>query len=287
MQLPELSVIGMGRLGGALTRAFCRAGLPVRSVYSRSKVTPPEGFSISGTFPAKKTQLGKLVFITVSDSAIEEVSRQLAHLHSDFSSYTFVHCSGNEPADLLSSLRNKNAWTASFHPLQTFTPQSGPETFRKIFFSMQGSSKAFPLLRKVADRIGAQAFEASHKQKETLHAAAVMASNYLITLLESAVETGAVSGLPEDQVKKVLFPLIETTLKNTRTGSFREMLTGPLMRGDIQTVENHLGLLQDFPGLSKIYRTLGSKTLELAATAGHLTPDQVEALRDTLNSPRG
>lgn len=284
MQLPEVTVIGAGRLGGTLLKALTNASFPVKSVFSRSKVSLPGRWSVAGTFPKEKSQVGKLVFLTVSDRAIEGAARQLAALHEDFSSYTVVHCSGSESAEVLASLRKKNALTASFHPLQTFTPQSGPETFQEIYFSMQGDAEAFPMLREVAAHLGARTIEINRKQKAMLHGAAVMASNYLITLLASAVEAGAASGLSENQVKNILFPLVETTLDNTRTGSFQEVLTGPLVRGDIATVENHLDLLQDFPQLIQLYRTMGSRTLDIAVDGGSLSPDQIEVMRELLKA---
>lgn len=282
MQGPEVTIIGLGRLGQSLARALTEAGLSVKSIFTRSQSPTTNSFDITGSFPTDKSQLGKLVFITVSDRAIADVSRRLAALSGDFSSYTFVHCSGSEPAGLLEDLHQKEAVIASFHPLQTFTHTSGAGDFEEIFFSMQGNKAAFSLLQRIAEKVGARAFEVSREQKTLLHTAAVMASNYLITLLESSVETGAAGGLSKAQVKQALFPLIQTTLQNSREGSFREVLTGPIMRGDAETVKTHMSLIEDHPQLREIYAVMGRKTVEAAVTSGTLQPGPAEKLRKVL-----
>lgn len=284
MSLPKVSVIGIGGLGRALTNTLFDRDIPVKSIFNRSEgplqLAEQLEIEIAGSFPQKAAQLGDLVFLTVSDRAIREVAGRLAGLADDFSGRTFVHCSGNESAALLQPLKAKGAATAAFHPLQTFTPQSGPDSFSGIYFSLQGDKKAFPILGQLATQIGAHYFEVSEKQKSHLHAAAVMASNYLNTLLDAAVETGTLSGLPESQVQKALLPLVKTTLGNIGETSSAEALTGPIKRGDIQTVRKHLDMLKDHHDLLGLYRMMGLQTVELSQKSGTLDETTTAELRN-------
>lgn len=287
MELPEISIIGLGGLGTALTKTLSARGIPIKSIYNRSEDKASDlaaeiGINSWGDFPHEPDELGNLVFVTVADRAIEEVAGRLLKLDGDFEEFTFVHCSGNESADLLDGLKVKGATIASFHPLQTFTAQSQPDDFTDIYFSMQGEPQAFPVLKKVARLLEAHTLEVNQEQKAYLHAAAVMASNYLNTLLDASVEIGTLGDLTATKVKNALLPLVKTTLKNSEEHSFAEALTGPIKRGDIQTVKNHLALLDDHNELRRLYCSLGLHTLRLAETKDYLDGTTVAKLRKIL-----
>lgn len=288
MSLPETSIIGAGGLGTVLVKTFFERKVPVKSVFNRTEKKAREleessEIEIRGAFPSILDDLGKLIFITVSDDAIEEVSHRLSKLNGDFTARTFVHCSGMQSADSLQPLKSKGAITASFHPLQTFTSHTQPEDFKDIYFSIQGDEKAFPLLKKVAQELGAKTFEVTKEQKSHLHVAAAMVSNYLTTLLDASVKTGSQGGLTDEQVIKGLLPLIRTTLKNNEIYSSAEALTGPIKRGDTDTIEKHLALLDDKPELRDLYCVLGLHTVQLADSLGHLDEPVIEKMRKILS----
>lgn len=284
MDIPESSIIGLGSLGKALTQTLLKKKIPVKSVFNRteneaSKLAAASDIEIWGNFPESLDQLGKLVFITVSDDAIEEIARRLSQLSNSHASRIFVHCSGNESADLLQPLKAAGATVASFHPLQTFTRHAQPDDFNGIYFTMQGDPEAYPLLEDMSQRLGAETIKVTKEQKSHLHTAAVMGSNYLITLLTKAVDIGALSGLPDDKVRKALLPLIRTTLTNAEEYSFIDALSGPINRGDIVTIKKHLSLLENQPELRNLYCMLGLQTVRLVDSSGHLEATAVEKMR--------
>jgi predicted short-subunit dehydrogenase-like oxidoreductase (DUF2520 family) len=275
MPAPEITIIGVGGLGYSLAKALSEANFTVKSVFNRTagkakEIADELDINQSGTFPLDDSELGDLIFITVSDSAIANVAQQLADISEDFSHKTIVHCSGNETASLLQALKEKGGHIASFHPLQTFTKRSKPSDFNDIYFSLQGDKAAFSHLGNLAEKLGARTFEVSREQKSHLHAAAVFASNYLNTLLEVAVDTASASGVSREIAKKALFPLIKTSLKNIESQSFNDALTGPIKRGDWETVKHHLHLLEDWPELLTIYKTLGRRTVKMARKSGDI-----------------
>ncbi|MCW9706405.1 Rossmann-like and DUF2520 domain-containing protein [Fodinibius salsisoli] len=287
MQTPEVTVIGVGALGTALIRAFSAQHILVKSIFNRTEkdaesLADEHDIAIASARPKARSELASLVFITVSDSAIPEVTRHLVQLDDDLSGMTVIHCSGNEPADILHPLRDRGAHIASMHPLQTFTSASGPTDFEDIYFSLHGDSNVFPMLQRIAQQLGAHTMEVTSQQKADLHAAAVFASNYLITLLQAATETASTAGLSEQNVKEALLPLVQTTLKNAKGQALPEALSGPIKRGDVKTIEDHLTLLNNQPELRSLYCNLGRKTVALAQSSGYLDEETAVELKEVL-----
>ncbi|TYP95374.1 putative oxidoreductase, contains short-chain dehydrogenase (SDR) and DUF2520 domains [Fodinibius salinus] len=289
MSLPDTTVIGTGRLGSALVRAFYDKDISIKSVFNRT-VEKARGLSnkfeisIVSTFPSSVNELGKLVFLTVADQAIEDTAQQLAELGSDFSNHIIVHCSGNQSAEVLKPLKEKGAVIASFHPLQTFTGESAEGRLEGISFSLQGDNDAFNALKDVAQKLDAETLEVTPQQKSDLHAAAVLASNYLTALLDASVQTASLSGLSKIQAKKALMPLIQTAVQNIDEGSFEGALTGPIQRGDIGTVKQHLELLEGHSELVDLYITMGKRTVNLAERSGSLKETKANKLRKMFNN---
>lgn len=279
--------MGLGALGSTLAEAFAHHNLELKSVYNRDQqraqaVAGNHKIATASSFPSEAGQLGRLVFLTVSDAAIAETADKLAKLRG-ISGRTFVHCSGNESAAILDRLKEKGARTASMHPLQTFNLNSGAADFRNIYFSLQGDDTAFPMLENIAGLLGAETLTVNEEQKSHLHAAAVIASNYLITLLNAATETGGLSGLDKKQVREALYPLIGTTLENFQSTSFKEAISGPIVRGDAETVSKHVQLLDDQKELRTLYTVLGLQTVCKAEETGRLEQVSADGLRRLLN----
>lgn len=288
MKLPDTTIIGTGGLGKALGRVLYDADIPVKSIFNRSEhkarnLAEELNVEIAASFPSSGAELGDLVFITVNDQAIEAVADRLAKLENDFPGCTVVHCSGSEAAEILAPVQEKGAAIASLHPLQTFTDDARADIFRGIYFSLQGDQESFPLLQHIVGRLGAKTLKINKDQKAHLHAAAVIASNYLNSLLNASVETAELSDLPGKQVKKALMPLIKTGLENIENSSFQESLTGPIKRGDIETVEKHRKLLNEHSELLDIYCSLGRHTVRLSEGSGYIDESIARELRNILS----
>ena len=266
---PNVSIIGTGALGSALAKAFSEQNITIHSAFNRSeaslkKLGEEVSFSISGDFPESIGQLGKLVFITVADDQIENVAKRLVILSDSFKGYTFLHCSGNKSSEVLGSLSEKGASVASFHPLQSVTRQSDANVFEGIYFDIQGDEDAVSLLGSLAEKLGAEWFEISAEAKPFLHAAAVMASNYFISLLKASSDIAALGEIDGSLARKAMLPLVQHTLENASENELSEALTGPIARGDAQTVNEHIQLLEHQPDLLALYKKLGMKALEVA-----------------------
>lgn len=263
------AIAGTGALGRSLARAFTAAGMPLKVMLSRdpaSVLLPDELAAVhvmatgSGTF---NPEPGLLLFLAVPDSAIGPMAERLS-LTGRWEGTTVVHCSGAMPASLLQPLKSKGAAIAAFHPVQTFTPGSGPETFRHIWISLQGDHDAVKRLEPVVTELGARVLSVDEAGKLKLHLAAVFISNYLAGLMEAAGEiVGDVIG-PSVNIEEVLGPIHASAASNIVLSDRHQALTGPILRGDSETVRRHLDALKGKPDLIQLYARLGLYTLRVA-----------------------
>lgn len=271
----SISIIGLGALGTTLLDGLAEKGLKLCSIYSRNtgkvkSLADEYGISTWGAFPQRVEDLGDINFLTVADDAIGSVARRMADLDNNFDNKIFVHCSGVSTAGLLSMLKERNAWIVSMHPLQTFNEQSDYHSLDNIFFSLQGDEAAFPVLTSISSALGATAIPISEKTKPYLHAAAVFASNYLVTLLENAGTLAEKGGLNESQAVEMLIPLVQQTLHNVQLQGTDKSLSGPIARGDTGTIHKHLQLLGNNQNLEQLYKMLGLHTIPIARAKGTL-----------------
>ncbi len=284
METIKVTVIGTGALGSVLAKAFYVHGIAVYSLFNRSSVSLQKlavemNPKITGEFPAKVEELGNLIFITTPDQQILTTAENLSTLGDDFSQKTVVHCSGTKSSRCLSPLQKKGANIAAFHPVQTFTENSSPKDFKGIYFDLEGDEKYKNLLKEIAETIGSHWIDISIDSKKYLHAAAVMASNYLLAVLDTAAEIAVTGGLKKSEAQKLLLPLAKKTIENASVSTaIYDSLSGPVARGDDATVAAHIELLQQNPQISRLYKELGMKTIKLADKKGSISPEQREKL---------
>lgn len=271
--IADISIIGTGAVGSTLARALLKAGYQLRGLYNRTEehaATLARELRVahSAAFPRDVSELGSVVFITVVDGQVEAVAQKLASLEGDWTGRTAVHCSGTLSTDALQPLKRSGASVLSMHPLQTFQRDSLPEAFRDIYFSLQGDGAAASRLSVLAEDLGAGTFPIDKSGKAYLHAAAVMACNYLVSLLDAAGATAEAGGMDKEQAVKVMMPLVRQTLQNVESTGTVSSLSGPVARGDAGTVKRHLELLGEENELREIYRLMGRYTLKLARKRG-------------------
>ena len=243
-------VAGRGNLGRSLVRAFNEAGESARLVPSRE--------------PLPALQEG-LVFIAVPDAAVGEVARRMSRSRAA-GAVSFVHVSGALGLDVLAPLATRHA-VGSFHPLQSFPAPRSPDAFQGITMAVDASTTALERhLASLARGIGARPRHVGDAERVPYHAAAVFASNYVITAVDEGVRVLMATGWTREEAEQALLPLAEGVVQNMRRDGVRMALTGPVRRGDAETVERHLGDLG--PEAADLYRMLGLVALEIAKAQG-------------------
>ena len=243
--LPEpLAIVGTGRAGGAIANAARAAGVEVRS--GGRDFEPRDA---------------ALVLLCVPDGSIAEACRRVTpHLLPG----AFVgHSSGATTLEALDAAREAGHETFSVHPLQTI-PSSKSDLSGAPSAIAGSSEDALRVARALAERLGMRPFGVPEEGRAAYHAAAAMASNFLVSLEESAAGLMATAGV--DDPREVLAPLVLRTAANW-ADSGAQALTGPIARGDEGTVALHLRALSEIaPELAPLYEALAERTRRLGRT---------------------
>ena len=228
---------------------------------------------------------GQLVLLTVSDDAIEPLCADLA-AHGAFKRGAIVaHCSGVLGSDALSSAKKAGCQVGSLHPLQTFpSAESAVERWSGVYCFCEGDEAIIDVLMELARSVGARPASLRPEGKALYHAAAVVAGNYVTTLLDAACEMWRQAGIDEQTAQSALSHLAATTAQNASTMDLAQSLTGPIARGDVGTVRKHIQAIADMPGpLQHLYRCAGIRTVDIALRKGSIDDDTANQLRDALN----
>lgn len=190
----------------------------------------------------------ELVLLCVPDSAIRDVAEHLPPGPG-----WIGHVSGGTPLAALDPHRRR----FSVHPLQTFTLARGPEQLDGAWAAVTAETdEALAAGFQLAGTLGLRPFELAEDDRAVYHAGAAIASNYLVTLYRAASELVEAAGAPPEALE----PLMRRTIEN----EFE--LTGPIARGDWETVERHVGAIRSRrPQLEPLYRILADATEALHA----------------------
>jgi len=227
---------------------------------------------------------GDIVFITTPDDVIAPICSDLAQQKALEPGTMVFHLSGALSSDILTQAKQAGAVVGSIHPLQSFAPYEPgqPNPFEGINVSVEGDPDAVSLGKDIATALGALSFAIPTESKTLYHASAVVASNYLVTLVRFALTLLMKTGLREDVAFEILSPLIQGTLFNLGSRGCTRALTGPVVRGDHETVSRHLADIgEKIPEFSTLYRLLGAHTLDIAK-AGNGLPEEAEKILSRL-----
>ena len=289
MQNIEFAIVGCGRLGtnlgGQLQAAGHTAvGLSAKHIRSIQESTEFINAKIIDTCPWKVTAMAGVVFITTPDDVIEQTCQQIIDNNGLRHNSIVYHCSGSLSSSILKSAIDAGHSVGSFHPLQSFPVKHlSSNPFENIYISVEGMKTANELGKIIAADLKAQVTEVSTDGKTLYHAAAVVASNYLVTLLELARQLNIHAGIPDNIALKVLKPLIQGTLNNIENQGVTNALTGPISRGDLRTIQNHVfSISQVMPDFIKLYNTLGQYTIPIAEAQQNISEETAMKLRENL-----
>jgi predicted short-subunit dehydrogenase-like oxidoreductase (DUF2520 family) len=242
-----------------------------------------------------------LIFLTVPDQALPEVTDQLARSLAALGRpvprepspsgqqqrATVVHTSGATSVEVLTPLAELGYPTLALHPLQTFAePVTGAAKLTGSAFAITpGPLSSYDEGARLALSLGGRPFRLEEENRPLYHAAAVFASNYLVTLASLAEELAQAAGLKAEIALESLLPLMQGSLDNLAAQGSTNALTGPLSRGDEATVALHLASLSSkYPDALPAYLALGRATLRLVSRRGEVSPEALERLSALLES---
>jgi predicted short-subunit dehydrogenase-like oxidoreductase (DUF2520 family) len=286
---PGFSIVGCGRLGITLAKVLSEKGYPARGFASRTlasaqKAAELSGSDNAGTDPVCAIRDADIVFITTPDGLIGSVCQSMSKSGAFRPDQFVYHCSGSLPSTLLESAKDCGSTIGSIHPLQSFaTVHTDRNPFDGIIAAVEGDEKAVTLGLAIAEDIGAKGLTIKTDSKTMYHASAVVASNFMVTLVDFAYQLLGVAGIDSKDAYAVLGPLIEGTLANIKQVGPVNALTGPIVRGDVGTVSDHiLEITGKKPKLLELYKILGKHTVEIAKQRGSLSKESLDGLTDLL-----
>jgi len=295
----NLCVIGAGRVGTTVSCTLAEKELPsikLKAISSRSMESLNRAKKILGSKAAgviftrensKAVSLANCILICTPDDVINSVCSEIFKDKSkDFKNYYAIHFSGSKSLEVLNSARAAGAEIASIHPLKSFASieeaiKSLPGTVFGITYSSAESKKMAEFLVK---SLGGEIIEVENNKKTLYHAAACVASNYLVTLINYAVLIHKKIGIkPEDSLKG-LMGLVEGTVSNIKKMGTEKSLTGPIARGDVGTIKEHVKSFNEFFSKedSALYRMMGIETSKIAHQNKWIKESTVDELKEIL-----
>jgi predicted short-subunit dehydrogenase-like oxidoreductase (DUF2520 family) len=277
----KIGFIGAGTVGTALAVLLSQKGYEFigASRKSRTSAGRVSNFHILEDNQAV-ADAAELVFITTPDDAIAEVASQVKWQKGQ----AVVHCSGADSVEVLEPARKAGAMVGGFHPLQTFAGiERAIENIPGSTFAIEAEEPLKTTLKDMAASLGGHSIELKAEDKVAYHAAAVLACNYLVTLVKLSTDLWQTFSVPPDRAVKALLPLIRGTIHNIETLGIPQCLTGPIARGDTGTVNKHLKVLNEkAPSLLSAYKELGLQTIPISLARGKINKNQAEELEAVL-----
>ncbi len=286
----RISIVGPGNVGTALALGLKRRGHSIVSIIGRSVVSARRCAKLVSCkrYSDRCADIDprtNLLLIATPDSVVDSVAHDVARSaplrHNQLSAF---HVSGVLTSDALRPLTKRGALCFSLHPIQTFTQRRSPEVLatvlRGISYGFEGNSRAEKIARRIVQDLRGTLQIVPKEQKILYHIACVFASNYLLTVIEAAETIGTKLRW---KAPRSFGPLIEQTITNARRSRSADVLTGPIARGDVETVRAHIGQLRKrFPELLPIYRELGLRTVEIANRKERRPRKDLQTIRSIL-----
>jgi predicted short-subunit dehydrogenase-like oxidoreductase (DUF2520 family) len=273
--MERIGIIGSGRAGSALGAALASAGHPVTGVTARSRASLERAARLLPDVPVlspdEVTRNADVVLVAVPDDAIMRTAKGLKLSPEQY----VVHLSGAHGTAVLQT----PAIPVALHPPMTFTGNRPDLT--AVTFTATAPDEAHEVVERIVKGLGARVQWVAEEQRAQYHAGVVHGANHLVTLVTQALDVLRAAGIEDPAA--TLRPLLTATLDNTlRSG--HDALTGPIARGDVETVAAHLAVLRG--RTARTYAELAGATVELAAADGRLDATTAERFGEVLERYR-
>jgi predicted short-subunit dehydrogenase-like oxidoreductase (DUF2520 family) len=283
----HVGIVGAGRVGSVVGAALARAGHSIDAVSAVSDASLRRAERLLPGVPVRAVDevvaSTDFVLLAVPDDVLRPLVAGLAEADVWRAGQIVAHTSGAHGVDVLDPAAARGVVGLALHPVMTFAGR--PEDLDRLAGATWGVT-AQDDLRAVAETLvlemGGEPIWVPESARRLYHAALSIGSNHLVTLVNDALSVLAGAGIAEPA--RLIAPLVSASLDNSlRLGD--AALTGPVSRGDVATVAAHLRALADHDAdVLAAYRAMARRTAERARDAGRLSPDQAQAIFDTLDA---
>ncbi|MGV3654204.1 MAG: Rossmann-like and DUF2520 domain-containing protein [Noviherbaspirillum sp.] len=268
---PTLTILGGGKVGKSLGRLWHMHGIfTIQDVLSRSMDHARQAVTFIGAGRAvtaiSELRPADIVLVSTPDDRILACARELAESGLLSGRSIVFHCSGSLPSGALEAATLAGAAVASIHPVRSFAdPEQVVRSFAQTWCGAEGDRRALDMLEPAFTALGGRIVPVDASNKLLYHSAAVFASNYLVTLLDVALQAYGKAGIPPDAARGMLEPLVRKTVDNVFLHGPEQALSGPIARGDRVTVARQYRAVNAWdPRFGALYRHLGRATFNLA-----------------------
>ena len=286
----SVSIIGAGVVGTAVGYLLRQKGYTVDAVVSRDRAKAVKavrfiGEGKAGDDPVEAAKGSDWVFITTPDRAIKETCEKIAAGGGFENGALAIHLSGALSSGELSSARKNGARVLSIHPIQSLASvEQAVKNLPGSYFSMEGDPDAMSDGRDIVAALGGMLVVIPSEQKALYHAGAAVASNYLVTVVDYAITIFESLGMEREEALKAVLPLVRGTVNNIERVGVPGALTGPIARGDVDTIEGHISVLTTkLPKMVRLYCELGKHAVVVGVAKGTISREEGDRLLDVLN----
>src|ERR1700688_1079069 len=275
---PSIAIVGAGSLATFLAAALNDAGFTITEIIARD--TPQSRRHARAlaarvgarTVTTRSAMLDTtLLWFCVPDREIRGSASALAgHLSTRAAAHKknrvrsrvrfAFHSSGALLSCELEPLRKAGIAVASVHPLMTFVAGTHP-SLTGVPFAMEGDRAATQVARQIVRKLGGESFSLPAARKAAYHAWATLTSPLLLAFLVTLEEAASAAGLTREDARRKSLPIIRQTLANYSRLGPAPSFSGPLIRGDAETVAKHLAALKKHPGAREVYVALARAAL--------------------------
>ncbi len=271
---PTIAIVGAGSLATLLAVALHDAGFTIKEILARDS---PRSLRSARALAAKVGAQGvtapsaaldaTLLWLCVPDREIRRAASALAdHLvaralvHQKVIARYALHSSGALSSRELNPLHTAGVAVASAHPLMTFVAGAHP-SLTGVPFAIEGDDAATRVARRIVRDLGGESFSLPTARKAAYHAWATLTSPLLLAFLVTLEEAAHAAGLTPQDARRKSLPIIQQTLANYSRLGPAQSFSGPLVRGDAETVARHLAALKKHPGAREVYVALARAAL--------------------------
>lgn len=286
--MKTINIVGAGRLGKTLARLWSENGVfKINDVFCTTIESAEDAVAFIGdgraVFSLKEISLADIYLIATPDQQIKALCKSISNTQV-CTDRIFIHCSGSLSSDVLKCAKDFGAFICSVHPVHSFaSPERSIKHFQKTLCGAEGDGKALDIISPAFNKIGGKIFHINSDTKILYHAAVSMACNYTVVLQNIAIEMFGAAGIKSDEAMKILEPIMSGTIDNVFDKGTVHSLTGPIARGDVDTVLRHMKKINEYDNsISEIYKLLGNKAIDISKEQGIAEPEHLLEIKKIL-----
>jgi len=277
--LPTITVIGAGNLARVLGLALHTAGYSIEEIVSRdasesrkrARALARQVGARVATYATARLD-ADIIWLCVSDDVIFPTASAIAN--RNWKGKIALHSSGARSSREMQLLRKRGASIGSLHPMQTFVRLS-PGTLKHVSFAVEGDPAAVRVGRRIARDLGGSVFTIRPEAKVLYHAIGSFCSPMIVACLATAERIAEAAGIPPQATKRIIHPILRQTIANYLAKGPAAAFSGPINRGDINTIHKHLEALSEVDAAREIYLALARSALRKLPVRNRKTVTEV------------